>query len=557
MLLVERNVSPAYDETSLRRLSIVNAQLGAYVAQCRRGEEERARAAHEESERVRVLGFLKGAPAIINYLRGPDLILEIVHPKTRLLLGDRVREGVSLLDAIPEFRDQPFPKRLQHVFATGEPFHQRDEPVRLVIDGESVETFWTSTYLPVRDASGRIDGVMTFDLDVTDTVRAGIERDALLARADAANRAKDEFMAVLSHELRNPLSPILTALHLLNLRGIEGGERERAIIERQVHHLVRLIDDLLDISRITGGKVALKKELVETAEVIARAVEATSPLFEQKHHHLTIEAPRSGLLVNADPTRLAQVISNLLMNAAKYTDPSGRIMVVADSDRDDVVIRVIDSGVGMAPELLPKVFDMFVQEPQALDRAQGGLGLGLAIVRSIVTLHGGTVHADSKGLGKGSTFTVRLPIARRETKAPSAERTQSGNAQTKPSALGVRVLVVDDNSDSADMIAVYLEALGYEVRTAYDAASALELVETFHPAVALLDIGLPLMDGYELARRLRQQPQLRGLHLIAVSGYGHEDDRARTREAGFDLHLVKPVELKTLTQSIEDLTRAV
>jgi PAS domain S-box-containing protein len=399
-------------------------------------------------------------------------------------------------------------------------------------------------------------GVSVYFRDVTEQKDAEKERTALLAAAQAANRAKDEFMAILGHELRNPLSPILTALHLLRLRGVAEGERERAVIERQVQHLVRLIDDLLDVSRIAGGKIELKHQRIEAAEIIARAVETASPLLEQKQHELVVDVPRSGLAVNGDPTRLAQVISNLVINAAKYTDARGRVRIEAARHGTDVAIAVTDNGRGIAPELLPKVFEMFVQEHQESDRSQGGLGLGLAIVRNIVVLHRGTATADSAGLGHGSTFTVRLPacLDAQTAVVEAAASSSSEVPYSEAAARGERgrVLVVDDNVDSAELMTMVLRMAGYNVQMAYDGPAALRSLEAFVPDVALLDIGLPSMSGYELAGHLRKQ--LPRVHLIAVTGYGQEADRVRARAAGFDAHLVKPVDLVLLEQMMTRVT---
>ncbi len=370
--------------------------------------------------------------------------------------------------------------------------------------------------------------------------RARAERDRaeLLAAAESANRAKDEFMAMLGHELRNPLSPILTALQLMKLRGGPAHERERTVIERQVNHLTRLVDDLLDVSRIARGKVELKREVLELADVVSRSIEVASPLLEQRTQTLHVDVAPRGLSVDADPGRLAQVISNLLTNAAKYTPPSGRITVSGALEEGQVVLRVRDTGIGMAPEVLPRVFDMFVQGRQALDRAEGGLGLGLSIVRSLVERHGGDVAAYSEGLGRGSEFVVRLPRAA----VPSAEPLDHHDApsgRTLPS--GLRILVVDDNTDAADMLGEVLRAQGHQVTVAHDAVTALLRAAGTRFDAAFLDIGLPVMDGYELAARLKQSPHLSQIRLIAVTGYGLESDRRKSAEAGFDHHLVKPI----------------
>ncbi|MCE9574125.1 MAG: PAS domain S-box protein [Deltaproteobacteria bacterium] len=366
------------------------------------------------------------------------------------------------------------------------------------------------------------------------------ERAARTA-AEAANRAKDEFLAMLGHELRNPLAPMVTALSLMKARDGEASQRERTVIERQVTHLGRLIDDLLDVSRITEGKVQLRRERVELAVIVQRAVELASPLLEQRDHHLLVDVAATGLAVFGDPTRLAQVVSNLIGNAAKYTPRGGHIEVVARREGARAVLTVRDDGVGIAREMLPHVFDLFAQERQSVDRAQGGLGLGLAIVKSLIAMHDGTVVAASEGHGKGSTFTVELAALDADTAEP-APHAAEGDA-TRAGA-GRRVLVVDDNPDAADMLAEVLRARGHAAAVAYDAPAALALVARFRPDVALLDLGLPVVDGYELARRLREVAG--PVRLVAVTGYGQPADRERSEAAGFDAHMVKPVDLAAL-----------
>ena len=370
------------------------------------------------------------------------------------------------------------------------------------------------------------------------------------AAAERANRAKDEFLAMLGHELRNPLSPILTALQLMKLRGESGSEYERTVIERQVSHLTRLVDDLLDVSRITRGRVELKTEVLEVAEVVAKAIEMASPLLEQCNHTLKVDVAR-GLRVDGDPTRLGQVISNLLTNAAKYTPPHGMVTVRAVQVDDEVVLSVRDTGIGISPEVLPRIFDLFVQERQALDRSQGGLGIGLTIVRSLVERHGGTVSARSDGPGLGSEFIVRLPLAGRADADAGAMPVPLAAVAAAPGARAVRVLIVDDNQDGAALLADALIGKGYDTRVAHDAPSALRVAAQFAPDVAFLDLGLPVMDGYELASHLRELPGLAGLRMIAVTGYGQESDRCRTRDAGFHGHLVKPVCLDAIEATLK------
>jgi signal transduction histidine kinase len=370
-----------------------------------------------------------------------------------------------------------------------------------------------------------------------------------------ANRHKDEFLAMLAHELRNPLAPIRNALAILRLGRAATPKTEPAfeILERQVRHMTRLIDDLLDVSRITRGKIELRKEPLELGGVVAQAVESTRPLFAAQGHQLTVSMPQEPVWVLADPTRLEQVLANLLHNAAKYTDPGGRVWLTVERPPlppghrpggagEEVVLCVRDSGIGMARELVPRVFDLFMQGETSLDRSQGGLGIGLTLVREVVKMHGGSVHASSPGPGQGSEFAVRLPTLDR----PAAGQPGPAQVMTPPDSPAHRILVVDDNPDAAQSLATLLELQGHEVRLAHDGPSALEAAQAFQPRVVLLDIGLPGMSGHEVARRLRDQQILKNGMLIAMTGYGQDEDRRRSYEAGFTCHLVKPVDPQEL-----------
>jgi signal transduction histidine kinase/ActR/RegA family two-component response regulator len=372
-----------------------------------------------------------------------------------------------------------------------------------------------------------------------------VESARLYREAREADRQKDEFLAMLSHELRNPLAPIVTALELMKLRGSDAFANERAIISRNVKHIVRLVDDLLDVARITRGKIELHPELCEVSEVIAAAVEMMSPLLEARAQTLTISAPSRGLPVMADPARLSQAIANLLANANKYTEAGGRIQIVAAVDGSEAVVSVSDSGIGIAPDTLPRVFDLFVQDKRALDRTQGGLGIGLTVVKALVELHGGSVSAQSAGLGRGSEFTLRLPLAPHEALASARRAPPSSPAVDAGSREPLRVLVVDDNADAANVLQQSLCAFGHDVRVAHDGVSALAAAAGFEPDLVLVDIGLPGMDGYELAGHLRRlaSPPTR---MVALTGYGRAEDYRRSREAGFDEHVVKPMDIETL-----------
>jgi PAS domain S-box-containing protein len=389
-----------------------------------------------------------------------------------------------------------------------------------------------------------------------DLRRASLERERLYLREQQANRTKDEFLAMLGHELRNPLSPILTALELMRMKEPVALEKERTIVERQVQHLVGLVDDLLDVSRITRGKVELRKRRLELSAAVTKAIEMTSPLLEQRQHDLRIDVPERGLEVYGDEVRLAQVVANLLNNAAKYTAPRGSIAIEARVREHDAVLTVRDSGRGIPHALLSRLFDQFVQGEQTPDRSEGGLGLGLAIVRSLVELHGGTVEADSAGPGQGSSFTVTLPLASASSQRETGRVRAPDFAGASQQFAGRRVLVVDDNRDAADLLVQLLRAVGCEARPALDAPEALSVALQFRPELALIDIGLPVMDGYELARRMQTQPNLRDIKLVAITGYGQPRDRERSAAAGFIEHLVKPVPIERVLEVTARVLRA-
>jgi signal transduction histidine kinase len=372
------------------------------------------------------------------------------------------------------------------------------------------------------------------------------ESERLNVDLNLSSRIKDEFLAMLGHELRNPLAPIVTALKLMKLRGAGGDTvQEQAVIQRQVDHLVRLVDDLLDVSRIASGKVELRKETLPLADVLNKAIEMASPLLEQKQHRLLVDVPT--VRWHGDPARLAQVVSNLLSNAARYTPAGGHVTLGTRIKGNTVQIQVTDDGNGIAPSLLPHIFDLFVQGSRQLDRAKGGLGIGLALVRNLVQMHGGAVSAYSAGEGRGSTFTITLPDS---VVGEAPAQVVHTNAAPPEQGAGLRVLVVDDNQDAADSLADLLGALGYRPTVAYDPAQAIALAAAGMPEVAILDIGLPGMDGFELAGHLRKLPDGPGLKLVALSGYGQEHDKTRSREAGFAAHLVKPINIADLQISL-------
>jgi signal transduction histidine kinase/CheY-like chemotaxis protein len=373
-------------------------------------------------------------------------------------------------------------------------------------------------------------------------------RAYLLEREQADNR-KDEFLATLAHELRNPLAPIRNWVNVLRLtRSDERGSHIWDMMDRQVSHMVRLVDDLMELSRITRGKIDLRIEAVELAPVIAAAVEASRPLIEGAHHTLTVEIPDEPIVVSADAVRLAQIVSNLLNNAAKYTDDGGSILLSVRRDGSQAVITVKDTGSGISPEALPRVFDMFVQEELRDHRPKGGLGIGLTLVRSLVEMHGGRVEAHSDGPGKGSEFVVRLPLS-----ASVPVRADQGVLPIRKPRRMTRVLVVDDNEDAAESLGALLRMMGADVRVAQDGWTALEIFDSFKPAAVFLDLGMPDMDGFEVAHQIRSRPNTKDTVLIALTGWSQERDKRRTAEAGFDRHLAKPADLETLQSVLTSL----
>jgi len=497
--------------------------------------------AHTAAERDRLVQLIESSPIAMAVLRGPDLVFETVNRPFEELVGRRPLTGYRRAEIGPPTQAMADMRR---VFETGETITYREHETPWDWEGKGTLSvrYLNQTLAPMRGPRGEVDGVFSFIIDVTDEVLA---RKTVLE----ANRVKDEFLAMLGHELRNPLAPILTALDLMQLRAPEMFERERTVIQRQVRHVVRLVDDLLDISRITRGAIELHRDDLDVADTIGKAIEIVSPLLEERKHELVTSFPR-GLVVNADAVRLAQVVANLLTNAAKYTERGGVISVSAAREGDRIAIRVVDNGVGIAADVLPHVFETFYQSRQAIDRSQGGLGLGLAIVRTLVELHGGTVEGTSAGAGKGSEFTVWLPAVE------VVEHVRPARGTPIKGAWPLRtesILIVDDNADALSMLADALESRGLLIHRAHDAPSALAEARKRMPKIALLDIGLPVMDGYELGRRLREIPGLENIRLVAVTGYGQASDLEKSKAAGFDAHLVKPISLDKVQRTIESL----
>lgn len=498
---------------------------------------------------------LINAPIAMALLMGPEHIFHIANKRYCDLVSYDCRlVGQRFADALPAWHSRGLTQALDWVFRSGQPYAVTEYPIEFRIEGEQSEKrFFNISLEPLRSSDDSVVGIIASLVDLTAHVRNHQqlqnmlrERGELLTQLRDASRAKDEFLAMLGHELRNPLAPIVTALQLMRMRGDTGTEREQAVIQRQVDHLVQLIADLLDISKVARGKIELKKEWIPIGDVLTKAVEMASPLFEQRSHQLTVDAQEQ-LFVNGDGVRLAQVVSNLLSNAARYTPIGGEIHLVARRDAwEHVVISVRDNGIGITANMVPKIFDLFFQGARDSERSEGGLGIGLALVKSFVELHGGTASVHSDGPGRGSEFTVRIPVAANDTskiQIPHIETTF--NVAQSSAKTGLKVLIVDDNIDAAETLAHFLSGSGHEVQVVNSPTSALSL-RTFLPDLAILDIGLPVMDGYELAAQLRQKLEWNNCVFVALTGYGRDLDRERSKVAGFREHFVKPIDPRAL-----------
>ena len=515
--------------------------VGIYCA-CTETTKSVLAARHQQHEQDRLKLLFNQAPGFAAVVNGPNHVFELANRAYLALAGFRDIIGKPVVEAFPEFVAQGFVALMGKVYATGEPFVGKS--VRVMLNrgpGASfVQTYVDFVYQPVANASGQVDRIFIQGHDVTDQHRA----EQALRDAD---RQKDEFLATLAHELRNPLAPIRSACHLLAAPNSNETVRLRAIhiIERQVGQMARLLDDLLDVARITQRRLALKPERLPIKTVVANAIEAARPLAEAKQHRLDATVADPDIQLMADPVRLAQVLANLLNNATKYTDRGGRITLDVRADGSWLAFTVQDNGIGMNQAALENVFTMFAQEKSALERSEGGLGIGLALAKGLVELHGGTVSAQSDGPGLGSRFVVRLPHVPMKL-LDSLPRAKKSIPVLK-AARALTVVVADDNRDAADMLAELLRLSGHVVQTANEGLRAVKMAERLHPDVLVLDIGMPGMNGYEVARHVRSQPW--GVHalLIAATGWGQDEDQKNAMEAGFDAHLTKPIGPKQLT----------
>ena len=499
----------------------------------------------EENERLKTL--FEQAPGIVAVLRGPEHVFEITNKSYIELIGRGGLVGKTAREALPEVEGQGFFELLDQVYSSGEPFVGHAIPLRVAREpGAPLEQLYIDfVYQPIRDPAGAVVGIFVEGSDVT-------PRKQVEDELRAANRQKDQFLAMLAHELRNPLAPITTAAHLLKMGHLDtpGVRNASEIIARQAEHMTSLVNDLLDVSRVTRGLVTLEKEELDLNVIVADALEQVRPLIEAKRHALRMELSGEPVQVQGDRTRLVQVLSNILNNAAKYTPAGGQIALRVTPHGDRVTVTVADNGIGIEPDVLPYIFELFTQAERTPDRSQGGLGIGLALVKSLIVLHGGTVDARAAP-GRGSEFEICLPRKEVDVNASAA-----GAAQDRPKQEPLRVLVVDDNQDAAQLLAMALEAQGHAVSVEFDGRGALLRARQERPEVMLLDIGLPDTDGYALARQLRALPELRGVVLVALTGYGQEEDRRQAEAAGFDHHLVKPADLERVSEILAQVQQA-
>jgi signal transduction histidine kinase/CheY-like chemotaxis protein len=510
---------------------------------------ETTQAFHAKQERVseneRLSALFHQAPGFMAALRGPTHIIEMANDAYRALVGStRDIFGKPILEAIPEAADQGFITLLDNVYSSGKAFVGRASPLNLAREPNqpTTEMYVDFIYQPIFDASNQVTGVMVQGHEVTE---AYLARQSLLA----ADRQKDHFIAILSHELRNPLAPIRTAARLLTLPNLPPSTIEKAtsVIERQAEQMAKLLDDLLDVARISRNQISLRKERVSLETIISMAVEAARPLIDRKNHDLTVH--QHGFIeLYGDLVRLTQIVSNLITNAAKYTDSGGKITVSTARQGGECTIVVKDNGLGIGPEALPTIFDMFSQVQEVIGYSEGGLGIGLSLVKGLVQLHAGNVSAASEGEGKGSTFTIALPcLSATESRGATLDVTTT-RAATTP----LKILVADDNVDFAETLSCFLETRGHQVFFAADGVQAFELAKREQPDVAVLDIGMPGMSGYELAAAIRKQDWGQRITLVAATGWGAEDDQNRTKSAGFDTHLTKPFAMERIEEVLQN-----
>jgi PAS domain S-box-containing protein len=507
----------------------------------------------EENERFRTL--FEQAPGFMAILRGPDHVFELTNHAYCQLVGHRDILGRSARDALPEVVEQGFIDLLDKVCATGEPFIGRAIPIKLQREpnGLMEERFIDFVYQPIRDERGSITGIFAEGSDVTERKLAEEELRRVVEDLALANQRQREFLATLAHELRNPLAPICAGLDLMRMNDDNPtvATKVRDMMDRQVNHLVHLVNDLLDVARINTGQIDIKKERVRLQDIVSHAVEMTLPALQAKHHNLSVQMSDESIWLDADANRLAQVIGNLLANSAKFSPDNGKIDLSILLEGNEAVIAVADNGMGISADSLPHIFDMFTQFQHAEGHHHGGLGIGLSLVKRLTEQHAGSVRAYSPGPGQGATFVLRFPTV--QCKANGVAGTPATPDLVPDAQRSLRILIVDDNRDAAQSLQQLLEIGGHTVRTAHDGEVGLNLAQQFVPDLGLLDIGLPGMDGYALASAIRQLPQSRSMHLVAITGWGAQGDRERSQAAGFNRHLTKPINIGDLHHIVSEL----
>jgi PAS domain S-box-containing protein len=536
------SLSPRLPLDSAFRLYLEQFTLLVAAARLRIDNDARRRIVEAERDRL-----LLDAPVGAAVMVGDDLVYRLVNAIYAQVSGRpaSAMEGRAFTDVFPELDGSPVHGKFKEVYRAGVPFISQPTLVQIHRHGGALDDrYFTYNLSPLRTLDGKVYGLMVIAVDITTEVNARAQVEQLNADLQAAARAKDEFLALLGHELRNPLAPIVTALELMRLRD-RSSEREQVVIRRQVSHLTRLVDDLLDVSRITRGKVELRKETVDVREVLLGAVEMVAPLIGQQQQLLHVDV--APLRWHGDPARLAQIVSNLLTNAARYSPQGASIALIAAASDGELEIEVSDTGMGLPADLLARIFEPFVQGERKLRSSAGGLGVGLALVKNLVEMHGGSVVARSDGAEQGSTFIVRLPLPAlpvNESGLPDAVQGSSPDNEKR------RVLIVDDNHDAADLLAEMLRVHGHHVSVAYEPETALQAFGQQHIDVAILDLGLPGMSGYELAAAMRSSGRNPAVRIMALTGYGQASDMERSHAAGFTAHWVKPVDWQALLAAL-------
>ncbi|MGE0594071.1 MAG: ATP-binding protein [Vicinamibacterales bacterium] len=528
--------------------------IGGVLVVCSETTEQVLAARRLTAERDRLAQLFEQAPTFMALLRGPTHVFEIVNPRYQQLTGHRVVIGTAVAEALPETVSQGYVRLLDEVFTTGRPYIATGARYATPAGSDQAERFLDFVYQPIRDADEVVTGIFVVGSDVTDRTAAELRSLEMSRQLTEAGRVKDEFLATLAHELRNPLAPIRSALDLIRLAPTDLHIVRSAsdIMGRQLIRVVRLIDDLLDVSRVSRGVVRLQRQTVTLGALVSEAIETCRPSLDDARHALSVQVAED-VVLDVDPTRMVQVLANLLNNAVKFTPPGGRIALEAREDDGRVAITVRDTGIGIPAEHLDRVFDMFAQVDRSHAQMGGGLGIGLTLVRRLVDLHGGTVHAHSAGTGHGSEFIVRLPVG----SAPRAADLDAPAPRTsaRRPVTGVRILVADDNVDAATSLALMFGFVGHDARAVHDGTAALELARRFRPDVMVLDIAMPGLDGHALARLVRAEPWGTRVLLVAVSGWGQPENTRASYAAGFDHHLVKPVDFEVLDQIVREQVR--